>query len=204
MKDKVFFPLAIIVALFMVGGAMMVDADKPLCGPFGGAAGQGNYATIVLAGRDFCRMEAAFGHELIQSAPERAANTLTVFADPGALRGEVEASAHFKLGPDIETVLAGRFVEVTIRARPAQQRGAEEFEFNYSTGKAGNTGWHRFQMQPDWQEYTHTIEVPEKLLETAVAEDYLAIRPVLAEKRRGVEISEIRFVRGGFVNDQSG
>lgn len=186
----------------MVGGAMMVDADKPLCGPFGGAAGGGQYQEIVLSGRDLCRMEGVFGHELVQSAPETQNNTLTIFADPGSLRGEVEASAHFKLGPDIETVLAGRYVTMTITARPSARRGAEAFEFNYSTGKAGNTGWHRFDMRPGWQDYTHIIEVPEKLLETAVAEDYLAIRPVLEDKRRGVEVSKITFARGRFLNSR--
>lgn len=201
MKDRVFFPLTIGVALFMVGGAMMVDADKPPCGPFGAAAGDGTYREIVMAGRDLCRMEAAFGHELVQSAPERQTNTLTIFADPGSLRGEVEASAHFKLGPDIENVLAGRFVTITISARPSAQRGAEAFEFNYSTGKAGNTGWYRFDMRPGWQDYTHTVELPEKLLETVVAEDYLAIRPVLEEKRRGVEVRKITFVRGDLTNN---
>ena len=197
MNDRVFFPLAFLVVIAMVGGAMMVDSDKPLCGPVGGANGPEDYSQAIIDGRDLCRMEAVFGHELTQSAPEKKRNTLRIMADPGSLRDDVEASAHFKLGPDLETVYAGQTLRVTIRARPAAERGAMAFEFNYSTGKAGDTGWHRFDMQPGWQDYTHTIKVPKKLLESAVAFDYFAIRPEVGSKPRTIEIERITFDRLG-------
>lgn len=197
MKDIIFFPLVLLVAVIMVGGAMQVGSGVPLCGPVGGANGPADYSQAIIDGRDLCRMEGAYGHELTQSAPEQKQNTLRILAEPDALRNDVEASAHFKLGPDLETVYAGQILRVTINARPSPERGALAFEFNYSTGKAGDTGWHRFYLEPGWKDYTHTIEVPKKLLESTVALDYFAIRPVIAEKPRAVEIQRITFDRLG-------
>ncbi len=197
LKDIVFFPVAILLALLMVGGAMQVGAGVPLCGPVGGANGPEDYSIAIIQGRDLCRMEAVYGHELTQSAPEKPQNTLRILAEPDALRNDVEASAHFKLGPDLETVYAGQILRVTIRAQPSPERGALAFEFNYSTGKAGDTGWHRFYLEPGWKDYTHTIEIPNKLLESTVALDYFAIRPVIAEKPRAIEVEKITFERLG-------
>ena len=41
-------------------------------------------------------------------------------------------------------------------------------------------------------------EVPDKLLENAVAFDYFSIRPVVPEKVRGIMIRQIEFRRSGF------
>ena len=68
----------------------------------------------------------------------------------------------------------------------------------YSAGKVGNSGWHRFELEPDWKTYTFEYVVPEKLLENAVAYDYFSIRPVVPEKVRGIMIREIEFRRSGF------
>ncbi|MEL7112090.1 MAG: hypothetical protein AAGK93_03985, partial [Pseudomonadota bacterium] len=98
---------------------------------------------------------------------------------------------------DLETVYSGHRLRVSLTVKPTTGAGAEAFEFNYSAGKAGDTGWIRFDLKPEWETYTAEIDVPRKLLENSAALDYLAVRPVVPEKTRGIELSEIRFRRLG-------
>ena len=88
-------------------------------------------------------------------------------------------------------------MRISVTVKPTDGGGAEAFEFNYSTGKAGNSGWIRFELKPDWETYTAEIDVPRKMLENNVALDYISVRPVVPEKTRGIELREIRFRRLG-------
>lgn len=192
MKDIMFYPLMGVIAMVMVGSAMFLGWSQPKCGPFGGAEGPADYSLIILSGRDLCRMEATFGYEL-----ELNGDVLTIRAEDDAGLSDVEQNAHFRLGPDLETVYAGQRVRISLTVKPSGSRGAEAFEFNYSTGKAGDTGWTRFELTPEWDTYTAEVEIPRKLLENAVAFDYLAVRPVVPDKARAIDLREIRFRRMG-------
>lgn len=192
MKDIIFYPLMGVIALTMIGSAMFFGWSQPKCGPFGGADGPADYSLIILSGRDLCRMEATFGYEL-----ELNGDVLTIRAEDGAGLSNVEQNAHFRLGPDLETVYAGQKVRISLTVKPAAGSGAEAFEFNYSAGKAGDTGWTRFDLKPEWDTYTAEVEIPRKLLENSVAFDYLSVRPVVPDKTRAIDLREIRFRRMG-------
>lgn len=192
MKDIIFYPLMGVIALTIIGSAMFFGWSQPKCGPFGGADGPADYSLIILSGRDLCRMEATFGYEL-----ELNGDVLTIRAEDGAGLSNVEQNAHFRLGPDLETVYAGQKVRISLTVKPATGSGAEAFEFNYSAGKAGDTGWTRFDLKPEWDTYTAEVEIPRKLLENSVAFDYLSVRPVVPDKTRAIDLREIRFRRMG-------
>ncbi len=192
MKDIIFYPLMLAIVSVMVGSAIYVGASQPKCGPFGGADGPDDYSLIILSGRDLCRMEGALGYEL-----DLKNDVLTIRAETDANYADVEKNAHFRLGPDLETVYAGHRVRISLTVKPTKGGGAEAFEFNYSTGKAGDTGWTKFDLRPGWDTYTTEVNIPRKLLENAVAFDYISVRPVVPEKIRGIELKEIRFRRLG-------
>ncbi len=192
MKDKIFYPVAIALAIGMVLISLAEGWSQPKCGPFGGANGPEDYSLIILSGGDLCRMEANFGYEL-----DLQGDVLTIKAEEGAAQTDVLDNAHFRLGPDLETAYAGHRVRLSFTVKPSPGFGASAFEFNYSTGKPGDTGWTRIEMQPDWNTYTAEIEVPRKLIEGEIAFDYLAIRPVVPEKTRSLDLREIRFRRLG-------
>ncbi len=180
----------------MVGLAVLAGVGQPRCGPFGGGNGPADYSLIVLGGQDLCRMAGYRGYELKLDQ-----GTLEIKADADANFPEVERNAHFQLGPDLETVYAGQNVEIAFTVKPTDGAGAEAFEFNYSTGNAGDTGWTRFELKPEWDTYTAVVQIPRKLLETATAFDYLSVRPVVPEKTRGIELKEITFKRLGLWKD---
>ncbi len=197
MDDRIFFPLAIVVAVAMVGGASMVGIGTPICGPMGGARGPADYSEVVIAGADLCRMEAGRGYQLSELDAGSDSNALRIRAQYGETSDDPLKTAHFKLGPDLETVYAGQKLRIVISARPADERGAMAFQVNYSTGKAGESGWQTFEMLPGWETYEYEFDVPQKLLKEAVAYDYLAIRPVVPRKARTVEVRSIVFTRHG-------
>lgn len=188
MKDTLFYPLIAVIVTSMVVAALYLGWQKPQCGPFGGAQGPEDYSLIILQERDLCRMEAYLGYEL-----DLQDDILTIRAEADANDEDVQKNAHFRLGPDLETVFAGHKVRISLTVKPTNGAGAEAFEFNYSTGKAGDTGWIRFDLKPDWETYTAEVDIPRKLLESVAALDYISVRPVVPEKTRGIELREIRF-----------
>ena len=192
MKDSIFYPLIGLVVVGMVLSALYLGWQQPKCGPFGGADGPDDYSLIILKGGDLCRMEAYLGYDLNLED-----DVLTIRATEDANYADVERNAHFRLGPDLETVYAGHKVRISFTVKPTGGAGAEAFEFNYSSGKAGDTGWTRFELKPEWETYTAEVNIPRKLLENTVALDYLAVRPVVPEKTRGIELREVRFRRLG-------
>lgn len=192
LRDSIFYPLVAALVTAMILSALYLGWQKPQCGPFGGADGPEDYALIILQGGDLCRMEAYEGYDL-----DLAGNVLTIRADSAANFPDVQRNAHFRLGPDLETVYAGHKVRISLTVKPTEGGGAEAFEFNYSAGKAGNSGWIRFDLKPEWETYTAEVNIPRKLLENAASLDYISVRPVVPEKTRGIELREIRFRRLG-------
>lgn len=192
MRDQVFYPLIGLVVVAMITSALWLGWQKPQCGPFGGADGPEDYSLIILSGEDLCRMEAYLGYDLNLED-----EVLTIRAERDANLPDAQRNAHFRLGPDLETVYAGHKLRISLTVKPTNGAGAEAFEFNYSAGKAGDSGWIRFDLKPDWDTYTAEVDVPRKLLENNVALDYIAVRPVVPDKTRGIELREIRFRRLG-------
>jgi hypothetical protein len=192
LKDAVFYPLVALLAVLMIGAAMIEGWSQPKCGPFGGADGPADYSLIILNGGDLCRMEAYLGYDL-----ELKDEVLTIKADETANVASVQHNAHFRLGPDLENVYAGRTLRISLTVKPSDGFGAEAFEFNYSTGKPGDTGWTRFDLKPGWDTYTAEVNIPRKLLESSTAFDYISVRPVVPDKTRSIDLREIRFRRLG-------
>ncbi|MDJ0921432.1 MAG: hypothetical protein QNI84_09905 [Henriciella sp.] len=197
MKDIVFFPIVLLVAILMVTGAMVSDDERRLCGPVSGGAGPADYSYAIVEGRDLCRMEAGPSVELnrVGGPVDEAYLTLEAIAEDH--RDDPEFNSHFKLAADLEYQYAGQKLRLLITARPSGASGAEAFEVNYSTGKAGETGWIRFNLKPGWETYRFDYNVPEKLLADSVAFDYFAIRPVIDGKARSVDIQRIEFRKQG-------
>ncbi len=192
MKDIIFYPLIALIVGVMVVAAMFEGWTQPKCGPFGGAEGPADYSLIILNGGDLCRMEGALGYDL-----ELNDDVLTIRAEESALVSGVHDNAHFRLGPDLKTVYFGETLRISLTVKPAENAGAQAFEFNYSSGYVGDTGWTRFDLKPGWDTYTADVNIPRKVLEAPGGFDYISVRPVVPEKTRGIELREIRFRRLG-------
>lgn len=191
MRDRFFFPLSILLLVAMVFLAMQPGIGRL---PTGAVAGDGaNYDRIVIEG-DYLNKVIAGGDartELLRT-PARGYE-LQIEAEAGALDDAPELGPHFRLAPDIELQFAARTIRVTVRARPADDRGAMQVQVNYSAGRSGESGWKVFNLQPGHADFTFEYTLPPAQAEQGV--DYIAVRPVVPEKQRGVVIERITMER---------
>ena len=189
MSDRLFFPIILAVAAVMVYLALQPDADCAPTGPVGGA--DTDYSEVRVEQCNLRRIIAGSSAD-IELIGDEGQRYLSIESGSGPLQDGPEFGPHFRLASDLETQFAGFTVRVTIRARPAPDRGAMAFEANYSAGKAGQSGWKSFDLQPDWQDYVFEVRVPRA---SGQGVDYLGIRPIVPDKTRRIEIKSISFRR---------
>ena len=193
MKDRIFFPLALLLAAGMVGLAILPGVGRL---PSGAVTGDGqNYDEITVTG-DYLNKIIAGGDattRLIDGPGGR--KQLYIEAEAGMLDAAPELGPHFRLAADMEVQFSGFTVRCTVRARPADTRGALQIEANYSAGRVGESGWQVFDLQRDLQEFSFEYDVP--LAEGDQGVDYFGIRPVVPEKSRAVIVDEVKFQRLG-------
>jgi len=193
MRDRIFFPAALALA-----GMMVFLAIRPGIGalPTGPVAGDGaHYDRITIEG-DYLHKVFAGGNAKTELVDGTGNSTLLyIEADAGALRDEPELGPHFRLAADIETQFSGMTVRVTVRARPADDRGAMQLAVNYSAGRAGESGWQIFDLAPEFSDVSFDYDLPRAEGDQGV--DYLGIRPVVPSKSRAVLIERITLDRTG-------
>lgn len=192
MSDFVFYPIALIAALAIVAAAALPGRDRMTCGSVSGAGT--NYQRIVVDGDDLCRFEAAGQSDIELNFTGDTIDFVTVSAEAGKLGDRPDRNPHFRLAADIELQFSGHEIEVIIVARPSQSGGAFAFEANYSAGIEGNSDWRKFDLQRGFSRHTFTWTVPPRTGEEQ-AVDYLAIRPVVPEKTRSIDIQSVTFRR---------
>lgn len=191
MRDRIFFPLAGLLVILMVFVALQPGISRL---PTGAVAGDGvNYDRIVIEGRYLNKVIAGGDARTgLLRTPERG-YLLQIEAEALALAAAPELGPHFRLAPDLEVQFSGRKIRVTVRARPAGDKGAMEMQANYSAGRVGESGWQKFALQPGFTDFAFEYDVPVATGEQGV--DYLAVRPVVPEKERGVVIERITIDR---------
>jgi hypothetical protein len=193
MRDRLFFPLAGLLVILMVALALQPGVGRL---PTGSVAGDGlNYDRIEISGAYLNKVIAGGdARTRLQRTPERG-YLLEISAEADALPDSPERGPHFRLAPDIEVQFSGRRIRVTVRARPSDDQGAMQMKVNYSAGRVGESGWKQFDLQPGFTDFSFEYDVPVAEGEQGV--DYIAVRPVVPEKRRGILVESIVLERIG-------
>lgn len=193
MRDKIFFPLALLLVVLMVGIALQPGIGRL---PTGSVAGDGsNYKKI--------RVEGAYLNKVIPGGKAKTQLTkdtsgkwlLYIEVTAGDLADDPESGPHFQLASDIETQFSGMRVRCTVRMKPAAKQGATQARVNYSAGRIGESGWQTFDLRPDFTDFSFVYEVPKHIGDQGY--DYFAIRPVVPEKTRAMLVESITFERLG-------
>ncbi|MFN7056521.1 hypothetical protein [Hyphomonas sp.] len=186
MRDHFFFPLAVFGVGLLVFLAILPGFGRL---PDGAMAGDGvNYDRIVIEGPNLNRIVAGGNAEtrLIRDGQKY---LLFIEVEEGALSDAPELGPHFRLAADIELQFSGRRIRVTVRARPAEIRGAEQIMVNYSAGRIGESGWQVLGLQPGFSDVSFDYLVPP--IQGDQGLDYLAIRPVVPDKSRAIIIEQV-------------
>ena len=191
MKDRIFFPLALLLAIGMVGIALSPGIGRL---PTGAVTGDGqNYKQITVSGKYLNKVIAGGDAVTRLTDGPDGRKQLLIEADAGVLSDAPELGPHFRLAADMEVQFSGFTVRCTVRARPADDHGALQIQANYSAGRVGESGWQVFDLQPGFSDYSFEYDVPVSEGEQGV--DYFGIRPVVPSKTRGVIVEQITFER---------
>ncbi|MAP96302.1 MAG: hypothetical protein CMK07_15260 [Ponticaulis sp.] len=192
MNDIIFYPVALLAALAVIAAAALPGKDRLECGSVSGAGT--NYQRVTVVGDQLCRLQAAGQVDIEQKMTGDEISSVMITSMAGMLGDRPDRNPHFRLAVDLEQQFAGFEVRITVEAKPGDDQGAEAFEVNYSAGNEGNSGWQVFQLQPGYRAYAFTWNVPVRMAEEQ-ALDYLAIRPVVPDKSRSVDIRSVTFER---------
>jgi hypothetical protein len=187
MPDRIFFPLAGALVLAMVFLAVQPGIGQLPTGP---VAGDGtNYDRLVIDGEYLNKVIAGGEARTRLLRRQGGGYVLQIDAAKDALDVEPELGPHFRLAPDIEMHMSGQRVRVTVRARPADQQPAAQIQVNYSAGRVGQSGWRVFDLKKGSADYSFEYAVPVMSGEQGV--DYIGVRPVVNEGRRGVLVEAV-------------
>ncbi|WP_018148888.1 hypothetical protein [Henriciella marina] len=190
MTDRIFFLCAFLAAAVMVAIAVLPGFNTRPTGPVSG--GNTDYRRIEVSGAQLNRFVAGGDADIsLVRADGEAALRIEVAA--ATLADDPIRGPHFILDRDLETVFAGREVRITIRARAADQYGAEQMRVNYSVGSAIESGWEKFTITREFADSVFTWTPPERTPGTDAGYDYLGIRPVVPEKQRAILVQSVVF-----------
>ena len=193
MKDRIFFPLALLLALGMV-----VLAIWPAIGrlPDGAVTGDGSNYDLITVDGEFLNKVLAGGDATTELARDSDGDYLLyIEAQAGLLGPDPEEGPHFRLASDLEVQFSGRRIRCTVRMRPADQKGAMQAKVNYSVGRDGDSGWQVFDIAQGFEDFSFEYVVPDHIGDQGF--DYFAIRPVVPEKSRALLVERITFERVG-------
>jgi hypothetical protein len=193
MRDRFFFPAALVLVAMMIFLALRPGIGALPTGPIAGDGA--HYDKITIEGAYLHKIYAGGNAKTALVEGEDGLSVLYVDADFGALRDEPELGPHFRLAADLETQFAGTTVRITARVRPADDRGAMQFAMNYSAGRVGESGWKIFDLQPGFADFTFDYDIP--YVEGDQGVDYFGIRPIVPDKSRAILLERVTFERIG-------
>lgn len=189
LSDRIFYPLVFVAACTLVWLALRSPANTLPTGAVSGA--DTDYRVIRVAGADLNRFEA--GSEAEGQLRRGSTDfTLLIQANTEAFPAAPDAGPHFRLASDLETAFSGRRIRITVRARSSETNGASALEINYLAGPEGRSGWRKFDLGPDFSNYTFDFMVPEAEAEQGF--DFIGVRPVIGSKTNRIEIESLTLI----------
>jgi hypothetical protein len=195
MDDRIFFPLAAILAGTFVFMALDPYADRPPTGPV--SAGGRNVQDLTVAGRELHRfiLGEGKGMTLDVEMPAGGAPVLRIDRETGNNYLDPRLGPHLVVAEDLEYALESRPIEVIIEARSTGDFPASSFEANYFAKVDGESGWQSFPLTREFAPYTLAYFTPRRGRDEGY--DYIGIRPVAPDKHRQMEIRSVRIRQAG-------
>ncbi len=169
MRDRVFYPLFVVVALAIIALALAPGLGRGKLNP-AEIAKKG----YVLQGADLQKLAAAPA-TLIRSVTGADGTALARLSTniPRDLAPK-SAGVFGTLGPNFEQAFGGRRIEISVTARSAPENPLDRFKLGYFTSGAGDSGWRDFVLTPKFKDYSFTFTParPDK-----PGNDYIGIWP---------------------------
>lgn len=189
MRDRLFFPLAFILASTFILMALQPFAERCSTGPVSG--GGRNAEDVTVEGREFCRFQPG-NYEGVKTIPASGDTPalLQITRQATEVYEDPRSGPHVILAEDIEYALQERTIQIDIEARSAGDFPASQFEADYLAKAEFETGWKAFDLTPEFKTYSFTFDTPTR--GDTIGYDYIGIRPVAPDKRRVMEVRSVR------------
>jgi hypothetical protein len=185
LKDRFFYPLALAFIAGMIWFALSFADETKLTDACIWHNG------FMTQGEDLVTLTASPGtvYDYVGATPADPAHIVAMTQIP---RRDAPASAGIfaALGPDYERAFAGQKIRVTIRARQGRKNPLSEFDMGYFTAGAGDSGWRRRALTPEWKDYV--LDFSPKPPTAAPDLDYMGIWPGEAGEQKAMDIEYMK------------
>ncbi|MFC7291663.1 hypothetical protein [Hirschia litorea] len=194
MSDKYFFSACVLLGTFLVLMALSPWSDRLPTGAM--SAANLNAHDLLIADRDLNRFEAGEVGK-VSLKEQDGAFMLDVGVQEGQLYDAPTFGPHLRLEADVERTYAKNTLNITITARHSkayQPKNADDkmqFEVNYAANASETSGWEKFDLTPDFAEYSFQYRPPGA--GDGIGNDFLAIRPSSNSTAYKVIVKSIRF-----------
>ncbi|GLQ21083.1 hypothetical protein ACFFUB_07025 [Algimonas porphyrae] len=179
--DRIFYPLAAMVIIAMVGLALSFAGNTPLSDQ--DIVNEG----LSLTGPDLLALTISPGSNGTYVEEGGGYMRLSQFTPKG--EGPASIGVFLTLGPDYERAFSGRRLRVTLRARAPRIDALEQFESAYYPMESRRSDWFQFNLGPDWQDYTFDFMPP--ITDNPPNVDLLAIFPGVAGESRQMDLAAL-------------
>ena len=181
MKDRFFYPLALAFIAGIIWFALSLSTQTKLTDACIWHNG------FIAQGEDLITITASPGtaYEYVGATPSNPAHIVAMTQIP---RRDAPASAGIfaALGPDYERAFAGQKIRLTIRARQGRKDPLTQFDMGYFTAGAGDSGWRRRTLTPEWKNYV--LDFSPKPPTSDPDLDYMGIWPGEAGEQETMDI----------------
>jgi hypothetical protein len=188
MPDRLFFPLALLLAAAFVFIALRPFDDRAPRGPVSG--GGRNPEDVTVTGTELHRFLAGKSPGLSITTDEAGETVARINRLADEAYEDPRYGPHIMLAEDLEFAFESRPVEVTIEARGAGEFAASQFQADYMARADAESGWQTFNLTPDFAPYSFSWTTPKR--GSTEGYDYIGVRPIAPDKRRAMEIRSIR------------
>ncbi len=188
MRDRFFYPLLIVVIgvilyLALIPGERTNNPDPKEVLLHG----------YILEDVDLQKLTAAPGTYVNYIGGQGGQPVIAVLATniPRKL-AEASAGVFGTLGPNYEKGFGGHEIKVTVTARAGKENPLEEFKAGYFTVGAGDSGWQKFTLSDEFEDYSFTFKTNKP--KGKPANDFVGIWPGDDGKNETMELKSIRIV----------
>lgn len=191
MRDRLFFPATVILALVMFALAVWPGVGRLHTGPVTGLPEQ--HDLITVDGANLNKLVAG-GDSVVELRQISELNYVAeIRANGDALDRDPRHGPHFFLGGDVQTALAGFRVKCTVWVKSATEDGAQEVALRYFIDTGDKLTWHTAPVGPDYAAVSFVFNMPSS--PDSKRTDYLAVRPFGLSRMQGLVIQRVEFER---------
>ena len=185
MKDRFFYPLAMIVIAAIIGLALVPD-KRVVSLTSEDVLAQG----YIMSGEAFRRLTTGPGTlvNFVTNDNGEVIHAVMLTNIPKTM-ATPSAGIFDLLGPVYEEVFSGKPLKITITARAGNENPLTEFQAAYFSGNK-TSDWKPFVLTPEYQDYIFNFTPPKK--KKILGQEYVGIWPGLAGRSLTMDVKKIK------------